>query len=159
MRLLLTAQTHQLVVDLLRRFGPVGRLLIGGVGRLRSGLWWCRVRVAVRWGRLDRGSDRVWSRGLRLGFDRLRRGKCGWSPIVVSRVVESRCVRVGRRDAAGTRSEDEFGGFVTFACGEEHIAAGAVEQGAENLGGRRRSVVTEDAFLGHASGDLDSGET
>ena len=68
-------------------------------------------------------------------------------------VVEAAGVGVGWRGAAVARGEDELGGCVGGGDAQEHIAAGAVEQGGEDGGGLSGAVVAEDALVGDAAGN------
>lgn len=139
-RCLLLAHAHQLVVDLLRCLDAIGRLRIGTVcGRLRGGGW--------------DGRGRCCGAGFRLF---LRFGTLG-SFFGVASFVEDTGVGVGRRSPSLTWGEDELRGRGAFAMDQEHIAAGAVEQGGENLRGSGRAVVSEDALFGDSSGDLHAG--
>ena len=156
--MLLLAQAHELVVDLLRRLDPVGGLLLGGVRRWRSG--GSGVGVALNGGGCGcwRGSGcrglglrrRLWRVGL--GCFGLPHG---W--LVGSGVVEAGGVGVRWRRAAHAWGEDQFcrrGGGV---LDDDHVAGGAVEEGCEHLGRGCGAVLAEDALVGYAAGDLDAG--
>ena len=58
-----------------------------------------------------------------------------WQFILVVGVVEADGVGVGRSGASHARCEDEFRGLVVAALCEEHVAAGAVEEGREDFVG------------------------
>ena len=56
-----------------------------------------------------------------------------------------------------TRCEDELGWSVAVAVDEKHVAAGAVEQSCEDLGGSVGAILPEDTLVDDTSGDLESG--
>jgi hypothetical protein len=78
---------------------------------------------------------------------------CGWFGCI----VKGMGVRVWGCCATLAWGQDEFGWSVAVSLDEEHVAAGAVEQSREDLGGSVGAVLSEDAFVGDTSGDFDSG--
>lgn len=78
-----------------------------------------------------------------------------FAPVVS--VIEGSCVGIRGSGTARAWGEDELSEFGVVALHEDHVAAGAVEQLSENLSGEGRSVLTEDAFVSDAAGDLHSG--
>ena len=73
-------------------------------------------------------------------------------------VVETRGIGVRWGDSASAGGEDELCWFWTGALNDEHVAAGAVEEGREDLAGGCGTVGAEDALIGDAAGDLHAGE-
>jgi len=150
--MLLLAELHELVVDLLRGFGSAGRLLAG----VR--------RVCVAIGSSVRGGCYGLCLGRRWGGGGLCAGLFGRLGGIALRVVgfgvvlEPHGVGVGRRGASGARRQDELGRLVVFARDEEHVAGGSVEELVEDLREASGAIVAEDALFGDSSGDGDSGK-
>ena len=100
--------------------------------------------------------------GVRRGMEVVANGPCNgiWRGSSEDSLgfLEALRVGIGRSRAALTRSQDEFCGCVSGALDEKHVAAGAVEQGGEDLCGGCRAVIAKDALIGDTTGDFDSGE-
>ena len=137
--LLLLAHALQLLVDLLRGFDAVG---IVGLGRTGGS------------GSLGRGCIGRDGPGL---WVRLRLYDLDGSLVRLRSIVEGGCVRVGRGWAALAGSEDELRGRGSVVVDENHVTAGAVQERGENLIGISRPVLSEDALVGDAAGDLHPG--
>jgi hypothetical protein len=146
--MLLLAELHELIEDLLRRPDAVGGVVLGvrgagGVGvcgglgcggRRGHGGRWLGVRLVRRLGWIDR-------LGIRFGV-----------------VVEAHGVGIGRCGATSPRGEDELGRLFRCAGDKQHIAAGPIEELIEDLGDGSGTVAAEDSFVRYASGDGDSGD-
>lgn len=130
------AHLHELVVDLLRRFDAVGRLLIG----CSCGRGWRRC--------CSRGRGGV---GLRQGLASVGAWVSGDFGTLLFFLAGG--VGVGRRGVAVTSTEDELRRVTVLLAEEEHVAAGSIEQGGEDGTGSGRAVVAEDALVGDAAGD------
>jgi len=82
-----------------------------------------------------------------------------WGWVFVFDLVVASDVGVGGSGASGARGEDELGWAVTGGVNEEHVAAGAVEKRVKDIAKRPWAVAAEDALLGDAACDFESGES
>ena len=154
---LLLAKVLQFIVDLLGRLDAIWRWWLRR-GVARAGRCGCVVRLGwIDWivrGRHGAGCVGGWGLMANGPYNRIWNGLFGG----IAGFVEALSVWIGWSGAALARSQDEFGWGGSGAVDEKHVAAGAVEQRAKDVCGGRRAVVAEDALVGYAAGDFDSGE-
>jgi hypothetical protein len=161
-RLLLFLLLFQLIVDLLRGFDSVGRLLRGGAGIRSGGLGWRGCRRGCLFRRGSRG-------GLLGASERLLGGGIFWrasappstelrGEVGVVAFGFTGGVWVGGGDAAVARGEDEFLNAMLRAFKQEDVASGAVEELSEDGLCGARAVGAVDAFVADSAGDLHPGE-